>query len=112
MIITEYGLSVSPTGPGGWGYGGNSLSEQESGDVYMYKSLVDGGANGACIFNYSDGWWKADDEFVHSDLPEEWFGLIEYSSLSDKQGHDARFGKLYGISSPQSLHSRDQRKYI
>lgn len=88
MIITEYGLSVSPTGPGGWGYGGNSLSEQESGDVYMYKSLVDGGANGACIFNYSDGWWKADDEFVHSDLPEEWFGLIEYSSLSDKQGHE------------------------
>ena len=86
LIITEYGLSVSPTGPGGWGYGGNSLSEQESGDVYMYKSLVDGGANGACIFNYSDGWWKADDEFVHSDLPEEWFGLIEYSSLSDKQG--------------------------
>lgn len=81
LIITEYGLSVSPTGPGGWGYGGNSLSEQESGDVYMYKSLVDGGANGACIFNYSDGWWKADDEFVHSDLPEEWFGLIEYSSL-------------------------------
>lgn len=88
LIITEYGLSVSPTGPGGWGYGGNSLSEQESGDVYMYKSLVDGGANGACIFNYSDGWWKADDEFVHSDLPEEWFGLIEYSSLSDKQGHE------------------------
>lgn len=88
LIITEYGLYVSPTGPGGWGYGGNSLSEQESGDVYMYKSLVDGGANGACIFNYSDGWWKADDEFVHSDLPEEWFGLIEYSSLSDKQGHE------------------------
>ena len=88
LIITEYGLAVSPTGPGGWGYGGNSLSEQESGDVYMYKSLVDGGANGACIFNYSDGWWKADDEFVHSDLPEEWFGLIEYSSLSDKQGHE------------------------
>lgn len=88
LIITEYGLSVSPTGPGGWGYGGNSLSEQESGDVYMYKSLVDGGANGACIFNYSDGWWKADDEFVHSDLPEEWFGLIEYSSLLDKQGHE------------------------
>ena len=88
LIITEYGLSVSPTGPGGWGYGGNSLSEQESVDVYMYKSLVDGGANGACIFNYSDGWWKADDEFVHSDLPEEWFGLIEYSSLSDKQGHE------------------------
>lgn len=88
LIITEYGLSVSPTGPGGWGYGGNSLSEQESGDVYMYKSLVDGGANGACIFNYSDGWWKADDESVHSDLPEEWFGLIEYSSLSDKQGHE------------------------
>lgn len=86
LIITEYGLSVSPTGPGGWGYGGNSLDEQQEGILHMYKSLVDGGANGSCVFNYSDGWWKAGNEFVHNDAAEEWFGLVEYTSLTDNQG--------------------------
>ncbi|HYX05363.1 MAG TPA: T9SS type A sorting domain-containing protein [Bacteroidales bacterium] len=86
LIITEYGLSVSPTGPGNLGYGGNSLTEQEEGILYMYKSLVDGGAGGSCVFNYSDGWWKAGDEFVHNDAPEEWFGLVEYANLEDNQG--------------------------
>jgi hypothetical protein len=86
LIITEYGLSVSPTGPGNWGYGGNSLTEQQDGIIHMYKSLVDGGASGSCVFIYSDGWWKADNEFVHDDAAEEWFGLIEYTALSDTRG--------------------------
>jgi len=86
LIITEYGLSVSPTGPGNWDYGGNSLTQQQEGVLHMYKSLVDGGANGSCVFNYSDGWWKSGNEFVHNDAAEEWFGLVEYTSLTDKQG--------------------------
>jgi len=86
LIITEFGLSVSPSGPGNWGYGGNTLAEQASGDLHMYQSLVNGGASGACIFNYSDGWWKAGDEYVHNDNPEEWFGLVGYSSVTDHQG--------------------------
>ena len=86
LIITEYGLSVSPIGESNWGYGGNSLTQQQEGDLHMYKSLVDGGANGSCVFNYSDGWWKAGNESVHDNTAEEWFGLVEYSSLSDKQG--------------------------
>jgi len=86
LIITEYGLSVSPTGPGNWGYGGNSLTQQQEGDLYMYKALVDGGAAGSCVFNYSDGWWKGGNEFVHNDNAEEWFGLVNYTSLSDKFG--------------------------
>lgn len=86
LIITEYGLSVSPTGPGNLGYGGNTLTEQKEGILYMYRSLIDGGASGSCVFNYSDGWWKAGNEFVHDDLVEEWFGLINYTSLSDKYG--------------------------
>ena len=86
LIVTEYGLSVSPTGPGNWGYGGNSLTEQQEGILYMYKSLVDGGASGSCVFNYSDGWWKAGDEFVHDDSVEEWFGLVNYTSLDDPTG--------------------------
>ena len=88
LIITEYGLPVSPTGPGQWGYGGNTLAEQRLGDLHMYKSLVDGGANGACIFNYTDGWWKAGNEFSHDDSPEEWYGLIEYTSLYDTKGKE------------------------
>ncbi len=86
LVITEYGLSVSPSGPGAWGYGGNSLQQQLEGDLHMYKSLVDGGAAGSFLFNYSDGWWKGGNEFSHDDSPEEWFGLVEYSSLSDEFG--------------------------
>ncbi len=88
LLITEYGLSVSPTGPGNWGYGGNSLTLQASGDIYMYKQLVDGGATGAFLFNYSDGWWKGGDERIHNDNPEEWFGLVSYSKRSDKIGQE------------------------
>jgi hypothetical protein len=88
LIVTEYGLSVSPSGPGNWGYGGNSLTDQEEGILYMYKSLVDGGAAGSCVFNYSDGWWKAGNEFVHDNLVEEWFGLVNYTNLSDRFGQE------------------------
>lgn len=86
LIITEYGLSVSPTGPGNWGYGGNTLQEQKEGILHMYKSLIDGGASGSCVFNYSDGWWKGGNEFVHDNTVEEYFGFIEYQNLNDFQG--------------------------
>jgi len=86
LIITEYGLSVSPSGPGNWGYGGNSIQEQLEGIMYMYRSIIDGGATGSCVFNYSDGWWKGGNEFQHDDNAEEWFGLIEYQDLNDKYG--------------------------
>lgn len=79
LIVTEFGLSVSPDGPGGYGYGGNSLQEQSDGDLYMYRSLIDAGAQGGCIFMYLDGWWKnndiPDDADTHEPEPEEWFGL-------------------------------------
>lgn len=88
LIVTEYGLSVSPTGPGYWGYGGNSMTLQQEGVLYMYKALVDGGAAGSCVFNYSDGWWKSGNEFVHDDAAEEWFGLVNYTSLSDHFGQE------------------------
>lgn len=86
LVITEYGLSVSAAGPGNWGYGGNSLQEQEDGMLHMYKSLIDGGASGSFVFNYSDGWWKGGNEFAHDNEVEEWFGLIEYQNLNDVQG--------------------------
>jgi hypothetical protein len=80
LIITEYGLSVSPSGPGNYGYGGNTLTEQMDGDLYMYRSLIDGNAQGGCVFNYLDGWWKnaeiENDADTHEDEAEEWFGLF------------------------------------
>ena len=80
LIITEYGLSVSLSGPGGYGYGGNTLSEQTDGNLAMYRGLIDGNGQGGCVFNYLDGWWKnaeiANDADTHEDEPEEWFGLF------------------------------------
>lgn len=86
LIISEFGLSVSPNGQGGYGYGGNTLSEQLEGNMAMYRALIDGGAGGGFMFNYSDGWWKGGNEWSHDDHPEEWFGLVEYTELSDKYG--------------------------
>jgi hypothetical protein len=86
LVVTEYGLSVSPSGPGNWGYGGNTPEEQAAGIQYMYRSMIDGSASGSCVFNYSDGWWKAGNEFMHDDAAEEWFGLVEYTSVDDTYG--------------------------
>lgn len=87
FIITEYGLSVSPGTPNDeYGYGGNSLEQQTSGNLLMYRDLIDAGAQGGCVFQYHDGWWKGGNEYSHDSSPEEWFGLIEFSGLEDKYG--------------------------
>ena len=87
LIVTEYGLSVSPGTPGNdYGYGGNTLEQQVSGDLLMYRDLIDANAQGNCVFQYHDGWWKGGDEFTHDPTPEEWFGLIEFSGLDDVYG--------------------------
>ena len=87
FIITEYGLSVSPGFPNEeYGYGGNTLEQQVSGDLLMYRELIDASAQGNCVFQYHDGWWKGGNEFSHDPSPEEWFGLIEFSDLNDQYG--------------------------
>ncbi len=90
LLITEYGLSVSPKGEGRLGYGGNSLQDQAEGDVWMLDSMIQGGADGGCAFMYADGWWKnadkPDDANVHDDDPEEWYGLIGIESESKPEG--------------------------
>ncbi len=84
MIITEFGLSVSPgvSNPD-YGYGGNTLEQQVSGNLLMYRELIDAGIQGGCVFQYHDGWWKGGDENVHDPVAEEYFGLIEFSGLTD-----------------------------
>jgi len=87
FIVTEYGLSVSPGTPGTkYTYGGNTLAQQTSGNLLMYRSLIDAGAQGGVVFQYHDGWWKGGNEFVHDSTPEEWFGLIEFANQNDKFG--------------------------
>lgn len=81
FIVTEFGLSVSPGAASDtYGYGGNTPEQQSQGILEMYRGLIDGGAQGGCVFQYHDGWWKAGDENSHDNHPEEWFGLIEFDT--------------------------------
>ncbi len=90
LVITEFGLSVSHSGEGAMGYGGNSLKEQAEGDLWMLDSLLQGGADGSCAFQYADGWWKGgktpNSADTHDDEPEEWFGLIGIDSKEHPEG--------------------------
>ncbi len=83
-VTTEFGLSVSPEGPGGWGYGGNTLEEQAEGLSTMYREIAASGAAGACPFMWVDGWWKTPNgtpgqENRHDPHAEDWFGFYDVS---------------------------------
>jgi hypothetical protein len=76
FVLGEYGLAVSPSGEGNLGYGGNTLEEQAEGDLYMYRSMIDAGGQGGCLFMWRDGWWKYTDRNRHDDHAEEWYGIL------------------------------------
>jgi len=82
FVIGEFGLSVSPNGPGKMGYGGNTLEEQRDGCLHMYQSIIDAGAQGGCLFHWRDGWFKFGDPTSHSPHPEEWYGVL---GIKDEQ---------------------------
>ncbi|MCL4551442.1 MAG: T9SS type A sorting domain-containing protein, partial [Bacteroidetes bacterium] len=63
-----------------------TIEKQMNGDLYMYRSLIDAGAQGGCVFQYHDGWWKGDHPLTHDPNPEEWFGLIEFANQNDIYG--------------------------
>jgi exo-beta-1,3-glucanase (GH17 family) len=82
LVITEFGLSVSPQGigesiPGRYSYGGNSLEEQEKANLKMYDDLIQAGAVGGCVFSWIDEWWMEGDKSEHDSHPEEYFGIVE-----------------------------------
>lgn len=83
LIITEMGLSVSPAGPGQFGYGGNSETEQKDGLIYMLNEAIAGDVDGYCVFEWIDEWWKnfnhpSDSEIHEPHDAEEWFGIVHY----------------------------------
>ena len=86
FIVTEFGLSVSPEGPGGGGYGGNTAEEQAEGLTRYFRGLIDGGAAGGCVFEWNDEWWKAGNPAIHDPHAEEWFGIIGIESKADPAG--------------------------
>jgi hypothetical protein len=83
LVITEFGLSVSPSGDGR-GYGGNSLEQQRDGVLQMWEDIIAAGCSGGCAFMWIDGWWKHGNEHAHDDHAEEWYGLL--SADEDAQG--------------------------
>lgn len=82
LIITEFGLSISKecinkTGPGNLGYGGNTEQEQKDALLSMYDELIQANAQGGCVHEWIDTWWRPSDKHIHNDAPEEWFGIID-----------------------------------
>jgi hypothetical protein len=92
LVVTEFGLSVSPTAKweGRFSYGGNSPEDQALGNLWMLESLFQAGAQGSCAFLFHDGWWKnantPDDAMTHDDDPEEWYGIIGIESMDAPMG--------------------------
>ena len=90
LIISEFGISVSPHSPVP-GRGGATEAEQAEELVRLASTYLASGAVGLTVFQWSDGWWKNDegpgDELEHDERdPEEWFGLIRFAGVDDRRG--------------------------
>ncbi len=86
VLVTEFGLSVSPEG---WGkmYGGQTRVKQAGHVIKNFREVLDSGVAGICPFYYADGWWKTGEPGVHNPLPEEWFGYWGYADENDTVGY-------------------------
>lgn len=92
LIISEYGVSVSPERPEkDVKRGGATEREQAAELVTLARTFVGAGAVGTTVFQWNDGWWKnaegpADAQSHDPQDAEEWFGLIAFSGLDDRVG--------------------------
>jgi hypothetical protein len=99
LILSEVGLSVSPTGKGAKGYGGNTVEEQRDRLISCYSEAIDAGVTGVCVFEFIDEWWKnfdnGEDQLTHENSdPEEWFGIAYF---------DEKKGELVGRPSYEAI---------
>ena len=85
LLVTETGLSVSPTapnpGPPEYGYGGNSEADQAAAILQNLTDIETASISvaGVNIHEYLDAWWKFGLEDSLSQDPddiEEWFGIV------------------------------------
>ncbi|MCK4332095.1 MAG: hypothetical protein KAV40_00780 [Thermoplasmatales archaeon] len=88
LLVTEFGYSTSPVGPGNGGYGGNSEEEQAKLLKNCWEDIVNAGCTGGIVFEWNDEWWKNEcygvDKNTHNpDDPEEWFGMIAIEGTED-----------------------------
>lgn len=126
LLISEFGISVSPHSPVP-GRGGASDAEQAEQLVELASTYVASGAVGLTVFQWSDGWWKNNeyvgDEKTHDpDDPEEWFGLVKFEDVDDRLGSprpalealssyldafliEPRDGQVDGDAAPILIHS-------
>jgi hypothetical protein len=94
LLVTEYGLSVSPEKPAKANApGGTSEEEQAARLPQMADQMLAAGAAGGAVFAWNDGWWKGqnrpEDALFHdADDPEEWFGLLAMEHLQDLRGRE------------------------
>lgn len=91
LIFTEFGLSVSKktigqSEAGCFRYGGNTLEEQKEALLRMYDDIIASDAQGACVHEWIDAWWRPSDPSEHADQPEEWYGLL---GIDDKNSDRA-----------------------
>ncbi len=94
LVISEFGLSVSPLPPTGpEAPGGVSEHDQALRLPEMADAIASSGASGGAVFSWIDGWWKGqdyegDELRQDPDDPEEWFGLVAMERLDDPLGRD------------------------
>lgn len=90
LVVTETGLSVSPTPSAKRGYGGLTPATQRTELLALWDGVFQAGAQGGVIFEWNDEWWKGDgtpDAESHDAAdPEEWFGLMEFTSPEQVDG--------------------------
>jgi hypothetical protein len=92
LLISEFGISVSPQRPETLvRRGGATEQEQASQLVELAQTFAAAGAAGTAVFQWNDGWWKnneqeGDEQTQDPADPEEWFGLIRFEGLQDRQG--------------------------
>ncbi len=92
MIVSEFGISVSPNkSERDSERGGATEAEQARGLTELASTFLDAGAAGITVFQWSDGWWKnnedSSDPQTHDQRdPEEWFGLVRYENEQDRFG--------------------------
>ncbi|MBI3323762.1 MAG: hypothetical protein HYZ92_00590 [Candidatus Omnitrophica bacterium] len=85
LVVTEVGVSASPKPGIREGLGGYTPEAQAQEALRLWDAVFQAGAQGACVFEWNDEWWKQSDrqgdEQTHDeDDPEEWFGLMMFSS--------------------------------